>query len=265
MFDRFNRRIQWLRVSVTDRCNLSCSYCRPPETPPAQRAEDVMSYEEIWDMVRASVSLGIDRIRLTGGEPLVRRGIVDLVRGIAGIAGVQDLAMTTNGSLLTAHAYPLRQAGLKRLNISLDTVDPVRFRDITGGGELREVLAGIHAAKEAGLSRIKLNCVVDRSPEENDARGVAEFGERNGYQVQFIRRMDLEAGRFWPVVGGKGGRCERCDRLRVSSDGMVYPCLFSDVSFSIRELGMAEALRAAVGGKPASGLKSRNQFFAIGG
>lgn len=265
MFDPFNRRIHYLRVSVTDRCNLACGYCRPPETPPPERGTAILSYEEIRDLVAAAVPLGIDKVRLTGGEPLMRRDIATLVRMLAGIPGLQDLAMTTNGVLLAPLALPLRQAGLQRLNISLDTTDPVRFREIAGAGDLADVLAGIEAAIAAGYARIKLNCVVDESPDEPDARLVAQYGQQHGLEVQFIRKMDMAAGQFWPVTGGKGGRCERCDRLRVSSDGMIYPCLFNDIRFSIREMGIEPALRAAVGAKPKSGRTSRNKFYAIGG
>jgi cyclic pyranopterin phosphate synthase len=224
-----------------------------------------MSAGEITELVATAAALGVDKVRLTGGEPLLREGIVELVARIRPTNGLQDLAMTTNGLLLAPCALPLRQAGLDRVNISLDTLDPARFRKIACGGDLEQVLAGIRAAVFAGFRQVKLNCVIEASPDEPDARTVADFGRQQGLAVQFIRRMDLAAGRFWPVVGGNGGRCDRCNRLRVSCDGRVYPCLFSDLSYSIRELGVEAALRQAVGTKPAAGTRSSHTFSAIGG
>jgi cyclic pyranopterin phosphate synthase len=151
------------------------------------------------------------------------------------------------------------------LNISLDTLDPARFRDLTRGGNLSQVLGGIAAAMAAGFATIKLNCVVESSPDEIDARQVAAFGKERGLEVRFIRRMDLQQGRFWPVYGGEGGDCHRCNRLRVACDGRVFPCLFDGQSFSIRRYGIAGALRLAVAHKPATGLRSDVSFYAIGG
>jgi cyclic pyranopterin phosphate synthase len=265
MYDRFDRRIHYLRISVTDLCNLRCVYCMPPEGVPRLRHGDTLSLEEIEELVRVAASLGIDRVRLTGGEPLVRRDILTLVKTIAAVDGIQDYAMTTNGTLLANVAGALRQAGMRRLNVSLDTVDPERYRQLTRGGDVARALAGIEAAMTAGFSPIKLNCVVRASPEEPDARAVGAYARERGLAVQFIRQMDTAAGKFWPVTGGNGGHCARCNRLRVSSNGLVYPCLLSDVSFSVRELGPERALRAAVAGKPVAGRSSRNAFYAIGG
>ena len=265
MYDRFDRRIHYLRISVTDRCNLACSYCRTAAARAAPGKTGVMSADEIVELVTTAATLGVDKIRLTGGEPLLREGFVALVARIRPTSGLQDLAMTTNGLLLAPCAARLRQAGLDRVNISLDTLDPARFTMIAGGGDLQQVLAGIRAAVSAGYRQVKLNCVIESSPDEPDARSVAEYGRQQGLEVQFIRRMDLAAGRFWPVVGGNGGRCDRCNRLRVSCDGRVYPCLFNDLSYSIRELGAEAALRLAVSAKPASGTRSSHTFSAIGG
>jgi cyclic pyranopterin phosphate synthase len=162
-------------------------------------------------------------------------------------------------------AVPLRRAGLHRLNISLDTLDPARFREITRVGDLQEVLAGIAAAVAAGFEPIKLNCVVNASPDEPDAQAVAEFGRTRGLPVRFIPRMDTVQGRFGRVVGGQGGHCAACNRLRVASDGRIFPCLFSDVSYPIRGMGARAALLAAVRGKPEAGTASSNRFYQIGG
>ena len=143
--DAFNRPISYLRVSVTDRCNLRCVYCMPEEGVPPRSHDEILRYEEIERVVRAATRLGISKVRLTGGEPLVRAGIVDLVRMLAGVPGVDDLAMTTNGTLLARFAHDLAAAGLQRVNVSLDTLRPDRFRQITRRGELSDTLAGIEA------------------------------------------------------------------------------------------------------------------------
>ncbi|MGD9001732.1 MAG: radical SAM protein, partial [Anaerolineae bacterium] len=149
--DAYNRPISYLRISVTDRCNLRCIYCMPEEGVPWRPHDAVLRYEEIEIIVRAAAELGISKVRLTGGEPLVRLGIVDLVRQIARIPGIDDLAMTTNGVLLARYVRDLVDAGLHRVNISLDTLDAERFRRITRCGDLADVLAGIEAAQQAGL------------------------------------------------------------------------------------------------------------------
>ena len=177
MYDRFNRRIHYLRLSVTDLCNLRCQYCMPAEGVQLLPHQDILTFEEMTDVVREAVDLGIDKVRLTGGEPLVRRGIIDLVRMIGQVPGIKDYAMTTNGSLLTEYARDLRAAGIQRLNISLDTVDPERYRQITRVGDLDRVLEGIEAARRVDFGQIKLNCVIQASSDEPDARQVAAFGK----------------------------------------------------------------------------------------
>jgi len=265
MFDRYSRAITYLRISVTDFCNLRCGYCMPSKAPQRLRHQDILSFEEIAALVAVAVPLGIDKVRITGGEPLTRRHISRLVGMLAALPGIRDLSLTTNGTLLADQAQSLRDAGLHRLNISLDAVDPERFRVRSGGGDLRTVLAGIEAAQAAGFPGTKLNCVIEKSPDEPDARGVAEFARTHGLELRFIRRMDLAAGHFWQVLGGDGGDCPRCNRLRLSSDGRLFPCLFGNDSYSIRELGMEAALRAAVEGKPQSGQRSTQCFYTIGG
>ena len=265
MLDRFNRHIHYLRVSVTDRCNLRCVYCMPRTGVRWLRHEDVLSFEEIEHVVRTAAAMGINKVRLTGGEPLVRKDILHLVGMLAKIDGITDYAMSTNGILLADFAAKLKKAGLQRINVSLDTLNPKRFREITRGGDIERVLDGIDAAIAAGLAPVKLNCVVEHSSSEPDARQVAQYARIHGLQARFIRRMDIAHGRFWPVEGGHGGQCARCNRLRLSSDGMVRPCLFSDLAFSVRQLGAAEAVRQAVNLKPETGGKSANTFYTIGG
>jgi GTP 3',8-cyclase len=228
--------------------------------------EDILSFDEIVDVVEVAAQLGIEKIRLTGGEPLVRKNIVELVSMISRIKGVNDFGLTTNGILLEEFAYPLKKAGLHRLNISLDTMDGDKYREITRCGDIFSVFEGIKAAQKAGFTNIKINTVIDSSPDEIDALSVAEFARENNFQIRFIRKMDLEKGTFWGVIGGDGGKCSICNRLRISSNGTVTPCLFSDQGFNIRELGVKEAFIKAVNSKPEKGVMSRtHKFYNIGG
>jgi cyclic pyranopterin phosphate synthase len=210
--------------------------------------------------------MGITRLRITGGEPLLRTDVETLVRMLAAIPGISDLAMSTNGTLLAAHAAALASAGLRRVNVSLDAIDAARYAAITGGGDVRSVLEGIEAARLAGLAPVKLNCVVRRSSSEPDAKEVADFARRKGLPVRFIQEMDLSAGRFGVVEGAAGGDCTRCSRLRLLCDGVVKPCLFSDLGFSVRAMGPASALAEAMRRKPRTGKRcTRERMHAIGG
>lgn len=266
MTDRFGRTINYLRISVTDRCNLRCRYCMPDGPTRLLPREEIMSFEEIVEVARAAVGMGFTKVRLTGGEPLVRRDIEALVAMLAQIEGIQDLAMSTNGILLADCADALAAAGLHRVNISLDSTNPQHYAEITGGGDVQQVFAGIEAARAAGLVPIKLNCVVSESSAEPDAMGVAEFARENGLQARFIRMMDTASGTFSVVEGGSGGDCPRCNRVRLSSDGMVRPCLFSDLAFSVRKLGAVPALEQAIREKPAAGGPcTHNWMYGIGG
>jgi cyclic pyranopterin phosphate synthase len=266
MFDRFNRRINYLRVSVTDRCNLRCTYCMPEEGVSLLSHKDILSYEEIVNVIRDAVSMGITKVRITGGEPLVRKGIVNFMEMVAAIEGIEDLGLTTNGILLAEFAVPLAKAGLHRINISLDTTDAEKFRTITRGGDIQRVFEGIEAALKAGLTPVKINCVVKNSSDEPDARSVRAYCASHGLEVRFIHEMDLESGCFTVVEGGKGGDCLRCNRLRLTADGKIKPCLFNDLAFSVRELGTREAIRQAIGLKPEKGSSNLlNKFHNIGG
>ncbi len=265
MFDRYNREINYLRISVTDRCNLRCTYCMPAEGIEMMRHEDILSFEEIAEFVRLSVANGITKIRLTGGEPLVRKNIVELVAILAQIDGVEDLSMTTNGVLLPQYAAGLKKAGLKRVNISLDTVNPEQYGQVTRLGDLSQVLAGIEAAQKAGLSPIKINCVLMGQPAQ-DTLALNDFCKKNGLDLRFIHQMDLRNGAFSKVEGGDGGNCSRCNRVRLLANGDVKPCLFSDLAYNIRILGAEKALHLAIGNKPRCGTFNHSgQFYNIGG
>jgi cyclic pyranopterin phosphate synthase len=186
--DRFGRRIHYLRISLTDACNMRCVYCMPEDQTFLPRKE-LMQDDEILTFVRLAADLGFDKIRLTGGEPTARAGIVDLVDAIAATPGVDSLSMTTNGVMLAKLAKPLAQAGLQRVNVSLDTLDPQRFERLTRRGSLQDVWAGIEAAQSAGLEPIKLNVVIVRGYNERDVPEIAALTRDRPWQVRFIEMM----------------------------------------------------------------------------
>lgn len=190
MLDRYGRVINYLRISVTDRCNLRCCYCMP-EGVQDVGMKNILTFEEIWEIVRTGVSLGITHIRITGGEPLVRKDCVDLIRGIREISGVETITMTTNGVLLGNYAKQLKEAGVDGVNISLDTLDPEEFFKITGKRELQEVLAGIRAAKTAGLP-VKLNAV---NRKELDPIPLVRYAQEENLPIRFIEMMPVGYGK----------------------------------------------------------------------
>jgi cyclic pyranopterin phosphate synthase len=281
--DMFSRPINYLRISVTDRCNLRCTYCMPPEGIPWQPHENILRFEEIETVVRAAAELGISKVRLTGGEPLVRLGIVELVRKLARIPGVDDLSMTTNGVLLVQHAQAMREAGLQRVNISLDTLRPERFHAITRLGRIEDVLAGIEAAHKARLEPVKINTVVMRGTNDDEVLDLARKTCDEGWNVRFIewmpvgeqalkdhwservvtgeeirQKIEAELGplepsgtrlgngpaRYYRLLGATGTLgfitpvsehfCYRCNRLRLTADGQLRPCLLSDQEIDLR-------------------------------
>ena len=289
--------VSYLRISVTDRCNLRCVYCMPAEGVPTKAHDEVLRYEEIARLVRVAARLDqldgqgrrdrISRVRLTGGEPLVRRGIASLVAMIAEIPGIDDLSMTTNGTLLARHAEELAQAGLRRINISLDTLNPERFHAITRLGRLEDTLAGIRAAAEAGLAPVKINIVVMRGINADEAAAFARRTVTDGWNVRFIEVMPIGEGalasaaqyvpsaetrasieaelgpleraklpgggpaRYWRVPGAPGTIgfispisqhfCLACNRLRLTADGKLLPCLFTPPE---AEIDLRSPLRA---------------------
>jgi GTP 3',8-cyclase len=294
---RFDRVIDYLRISVTDRCNLRCVYCMPETGVPKLSHDEILRIEEIVEVAREAAALGVNKMRVTGGEPLIRRGITGLVRDLARLPGVRTVAMTTNGLLLPAMAEELREAGLQRVNISLDSLDPDLYRVSTRGGDLSAALAGVDAALAAGLG-VKVNAVLLEAGAPAIARFVA-FGRDKGIEVRFIERMSFESGAVrvseedalsllrleapvTPLPGDPGSRhvrffecdgarlgfisplshpfCAACNRLRLTSEGMLRSCLASragvDVKAVLRrphEAGdVADAIRGAVARKPAA-------------
>lgn len=193
LVDRLGRRHTDLRVSVTDRCNLRCAYCMPAAGVAFRSHEEILTYEDIARFVRVAAELGVCRVRLTGGEPLVRRGVVDLVRMIAGVPGIGEVAMTTNAVLLAPVAQHLYEAGLRRINVSLDTVDREQYRRLTRRDDLPNALAGIEAARRAGFRGTKLNALAIRGFSEAQVVPLARFARRNGLELRFIEYMPTAA------------------------------------------------------------------------
>ena len=292
MKDQFKREITYLRVSVTDLCNLRCLYCMP-EGVCQKRHEDILSFEEIAEIVAAAASLGVRKVRVTGGEPLVRRGVTELCRMIAAVPGIEELALTTNGVLLPRYAGELKEAGVTRVNISIDSLDPAKYRAITGGGELAAALDGVRAAREAGLSPLKLNTVLIGGFNDGEIADFVELTRAEPIELRFIELMPM-GGRFGPEaylpgsavlervpelipvpeegggvarlyrLPGGAGRvglisplsrhfCATCNRLRLTSEGNLKPCLHSNQEIPVRGkhgAELTETLRRAIYEKP---------------
>lgn len=190
LVDRFGRHVDYVRISVTDRCDFRCVYCMAEDMSFVPRAE-VLTLEEIYQIARTFTELGVRKIRLTGGEPLVRNNVMSLIENLGQLPGLDELVMTTNGSQLTRYAEDLRKAGLKRLNISLDSLDPGKFRRITRTGDLKQVLAGLDAAREVGFVRIKLNAVILKGRNEDEILDLVEFARQKEVDISFIEEMPL--------------------------------------------------------------------------
>ena len=276
--DSFQRPISYLRISVTDRCNLRCIYCMPPEGIPLMPRSALLSYEEIEMVVRVAVEMGINKVRLSGGEPLARAGLVNLIRMLSQIEGIDDLSLTTNGVLLKHQAAQLKEAGLHRVNISLDTLKRPRFQEITGYDKLSEVLEGIEQAHRVNLEPVKINVVVMRGINDDELLDFALLS-KEGWHVRFIELMPLVnrgvrhpefvsaeemyhslaslgrlepcspptgngPARYYQLPGAKGTVgfitpisehfCFKCNRLRLTADGKLLPCLLSDEEIDLR-------------------------------
>lgn len=199
MMDSFGRKINYLRISLTDRCNLRCKYCMPEEGIDKLLHEDILTLEEVYEITKVFVDLGVNKIRLTGGEPLARKGIVDLVSKVSKLDGVKDLAMTTNGILLKRFAKELKQAGLSRVNISLDTLDKDKYRSITRGGNLSDVLEGIEEAKLVGLIPIKINTVLIGGFNDDEIENLVYLTESEEIDLRFIELMPIGEASDWSL------------------------------------------------------------------
>jgi len=278
--DSFQRPVNYLRISITDRCNLRCIYCMPVDGVQMMSHADVLTYEEIYTVVAAAAEMGISKVRLTGGEPLVRLGLPQLVEMLSSIPGIDDIAMTTNGTLLGQYAAELKQAGLRRVNVSLDTLRPERFGEITRGRfSLDDVLAGITTAREVGLNPVKINVVVMAGINDDEVIDFAARTIDDGWHVCFIEFMPVydilrpdirfvpaedirqhlsvlgELKPYGPPLGNGPARyfkladaagsigfitpisdhfCFQCNRLRLTADGMLRPCLLSDEEIDLK-------------------------------
>ena len=254
MRDTFDRDIDYLRISVTDRCNLRCSYCMPAEGVKLLAHKEILPFERIAETARTAAGMGFWKIRLTGGEPLVRRGLPDLVSLLSEIPGIETLAMTTNGILLAPVAADLRKRGLDSVNISLDTLDAGRYAELTRGGRLADALAGIEAARAAGFP-VKINTVVFEDTRPEEIAEIGRFCADIGARHQLIRRYTLSGEKADEYEYDRPPRCGECNRIRLLANGMLKPCLhsnleipvdFTDIAASIRECVMAKPGRGAV-------------------
>lgn len=284
--DSYSRVIDYLRISITDKCNLRCIYCMPPDGIAPVRHTDILSYEEIVRVATVAARLGVRKIRLTGGEPLVRKDIAFLVASLRAIPGIEDLSLTTNGTLLGQHANTLADAGLGRVNVSIDSFRPDRYREITRGGDLEAVRRGVQAAEQAGLKPLKINMVPMRGVNEDEIHDFARMTVDTERHVRFIECMPVGSIDFWdpgkyvttdeirriietlgplsPVRARKNGPskyyrikgakgvlgfisalshhyCGDCNRLRLTADGKLRPCLFSETEIDIRSAMRAGA------------------------
>jgi len=268
MLDPFDRTIDYLRISVVDRCDLRCVYCMGAEGVEKKRHEDILSYEQIEQVVQAAAGLGFRKVRLTGGEPLIRRGITCLVEKLAAVDGIEDLCMTTNGTRLAGMAQALKAAGLNRVNVSLDTLEADRFREITRGGDIRPVLEGIDAAVGAGLTPVKINMVIFEDTTEDEVATMQEFCRGNGLTLQKIMQFSLYDRKDLKVRfrSERPPRCKECNRLRLTADGYFKPCLFSEQEIPVDFGDIEGSIRAAVAAKPRAGSRCANRSMRqIGG
>lgn len=240
LFDRYGRRMSYLRLSVTDRCNLRCQYCMPAEGSPKLHHSDILSYEDLYRIASAAVAMGIDKIRLTGGEPLVRKGLLPFIERLSALPGLKELVLTTNGLLLDTLARPLREAGVQRLNISLDSLREERFSAITRGGDLQKVLAGIEAARNAGFPDPKINMVVMRGVNDDEVLDFAALTLDRSYTVRFIEYMPTLQAEEW------ANRCiDGADlQARIAEQHQLLPLVSSEGAGPARNFRIAGAAGA---------------------
>jgi cyclic pyranopterin phosphate synthase len=268
MYDRFNRQVTYLRISVTDRCNLRCTYCMPEEGVVPKRHQDILPYEKMVDVAREAIALGVKKIRLTGGEPLVRKGVLFLVKQLKKLPGLEELTLTTNGVMLDKMARPLKQAGIDRINISLDTLDPEKYKKLTRIGDIKHVLRGIDATSEAGFQNTKINMVLIPGFNDDEVQSMQAFCREKGFVLQRINHytlVDIESiNRNYTAE--RPLECSECNRIRLTADGKLKPCLFSDLEIPLDFNNLRDSLIKAIQSKPESGTCSFNrQNWQIGG
>lgn len=294
MIDTFGRSITYLRISVTELCNLRCRYCMPEDGVCKKNHLDMLTEDEMILAVEAAASLGITKLRITGGEPLIKKNIVSICRRAAAVPGIREVCLTTNGILLPELAVPLREAGVSRLNLSLDTLDPEKYAYITRNGSLEAFWKGFHAAMNAGYRKLKLNAVLIGGFNEGEIRPLAELTRKYPVDMRFIEMMPMCDGsgfgadayipytrvlealpeaepvpgdggvaKLYRLPGAKGNIglispvsahfCGDCNRIRLTADGKVKPCLHSNAEYPLKGLdyvGMRTQLETAILGKP---------------
>ena len=294
MIDQYGRKISYMRLSVTELCNLRCRYCMPAEGVCKKRHEDMLTEDEMIRAVEAAASLGIGKLRITGGEPLVKKNILSICRRAAAVDGIEEVCLTTNGTLLPELARPLREAGVQRLNISLDTLDRDKYAYITRIGSLDLAAAGIAAALEAGFEKVKINSVLIGGFNDGEIGELAELTRRYPLDLRFIELMPMEGGelgksafvpytrvleqlpeleqaepdggvaKLYRLPGAKGKIglispvnahfCGSCNRIRLTADGKLKPCLHSSGEYGIKGLdydGMRTVMEKVIYNKPA--------------
>lgn len=295
MKDTFDRSISYLRLSVTDSCNFRCRYCMPSDGPCHMDREKMLTDEEMIQAVKVASKMGVTKVRLTGGEPLVKKSILDLCAAISSMENIQNLSITTNGTLLPPLAKELKRCGVNGVNISLDTLDEKKFHTITRVGHLQDTIQGIEAALAAGFDKVKINTVLIGGFNDNEIRALSELTLRYPLDVRFIELMPMTDGegffskasfisgatildhlpevedvspdggvaKLYRLPGALGNVgaispiscafCDRCNRIRITADGFVKPCLHSKEEFSLKgmdEKGMEETIRKAILAKP---------------
>ena len=295
MIDTFGREINYLRISLTDKCNLRCRYCMPEEGVCKRSHQEMMSEDEVVTAVEVAASLGIRKIRLTGGEPLVKKNIVSICRRVAKVPGIREICLTTNGILLPQLGKELRQAGVNRINLSLDTLDPEKYAYITRIGRLEQFRAGLQAALEAGFDKVKINAVLIGGFNENEIEDLAALTMEYPVDMRFIELMPIQdhdefgqeayvpysrvleklpdavavpkdggVAKLYRLPGAKGNIglispvsahfCGECNRLRLTADGKLKPCLHAPEEYSIKGLdraAMQAVFEQAIRNKPA--------------
>ena len=295
MIDRLGRNITYLRISLTDKCNLRCRYCMPAEGVCKKKHADMLTEDELVTAVEAAAALGIRKVRITGGEPLVKKNILSICRRTAAVTGIEEVCLTTNGTALPPVAEALRAAGVRRLNLSLDTLDPEKFAYMTRTGRLEDFFAGLEAALQAGFDKIKINVVLIGGFNDDEIPALAELTLRYPVDVRFIELMPMyDGGDFGPeayipcktvldklpgatpaesdggvaklyrLPGARGNIglispvsahfCGSCNRIRLTADGKLKPCLHAPDEFTIKGLdraGVEKVFREAIWNKPA--------------
>ncbi len=265
MLDKFNREINYLRISVTDKCNLRCLYCMPEEGVPIRKHEEFLTFEQIEKIVQEAAKLGIKKIRLTGGEPLVKNGIEKLVEKISNIKGIEIVSMTTNGILLPQKATLLKKAGLKNVNISCDKLEEKKYKKLTRGGDIQNVLIGIDAAIAVGF-QIKLNMVVLEDTENEEIRKMQKFCDKKGIKLQLINHYSLVSEKQEHYAFDRPPNCAKCNRIRLLADGSLKPCLHSNDEIKIDYNDIRGSLMKTILSKPKSGnVCSNRNMTEIGG